>query len=500
MTLTQKVAGGAIWLTVARIAGQVLGLASTVIVARFILPADYGVFAAAMSVLALASIFAELPVGQAIIHLRDVNEDDYDTAFTIGVLRGLFVALLMAILAWPLAAFLNDMRIAPVTLALGGYVLLLGLRNPRFEIFAKELKFSREAVLIVAMKVIGLIATVAAVVTLQSYWALVIGITATALAQVVITFAMRPVWPRLTLKAFRRLFGFSIWIAGSTVLGQIYQLVDTLSLGRIAGSAALGAYSIGNLLSMRIAELAAAPASRSLFAAFAQIQGDLGRVRMAYLNAMSFMTFLLIPVTITLVWFSRPIVFIVLGPEWDSAVLVVQLLCVVVLSQAIYTPLRSMLMGLGHVRTLFYRSLFFLFGYIPVIILATLSHGLAGLMVVKAVAIGGLTLVDMFIVRHTLGATLLAQARAAERPVLAGLVLMGVYALLDGQVPTGHGVFSVGIPLALVCSAGGLAYLATVLLLWSLGGRRDGLETRLLALAGTAVAMLRRSAAGRRAG
>ncbi|MEL7480009.1 MAG: oligosaccharide flippase family protein, partial [Pseudomonadota bacterium] len=274
MTLTRKVADGAIWLAAARIGGQIFGLASTIVVARFILPDDYGVFAAAMSVLMMASVFAELPVSQAIIHLRDIREEDYDTAFTIGVLRGLVIALLMCALAWPLAAFMNDMRIAPVTAALGGYVALLGLRNPRLEVFAREMDFTRESFVEVASKFASFVAAAICAVLLKNYWALVFGISAAALVQVGLSYAVKPVIPRLTLASFNRLFSYSIWMAGFSIMGQVYQLIDTLALGRLRGSAVLGTYSIGGLLSARISEVVAIPASRSLFAAFSSIQTE----------------------------------------------------------------------------------------------------------------------------------------------------------------------------------------------------------------------------------
>ncbi len=491
MSLSQKVAGGTVWLAASRMGGQVFGLASTIIVARFLLPDDYGVFAAAMSLLVLVSVFAELPVGQAIIQLRTLEHDDYDTAFTISLLRGLIVAALLIALAVPLASFMRDPRIAPVTAALALYVFILGVRNPRLESFARDLDFSREAAVELGSKFVAFAAAAGFVIALGSYWALVWGMTAGALAQAILSYAFRPSMPRLTLKSFRRLFGYSAWMAGTSILGRLYQLVDTLSLGRISGGTALGVYSIGTLLTTRVTDVIAMPASRSLFAAFSQIQADRERVQRAFLSSMALMAALVVPVVIVLTWFAEPVVLVLLGPQWSGAVIAVQWLAAIIISTIVFTPMQAMLMGLGHMRLLFLRSLAFVVLYLPVAVLAVMNGGLDGLLAVKCAMIGALTLADCLIVRKVLGLGFAAQGRTVMRPVMAGSVMALVFLLLGRLVPAGDAVFGVGLPLAAVCATGGLAYLAVLLGLWHLAGRPDGIEAKVLGLAGTALAMVR---------
>ncbi|MEM6898686.1 MAG: lipopolysaccharide biosynthesis protein [Pseudomonadota bacterium] len=484
MSLTRQVVGGAIWLAAARIGGQVFGLASTIIVARFILPDDYGVFAAAMSILMLASVFADLPVSQAIIHLRDIREDDYDTAFTIGLLRGLIVATVMLCLAWPFAHFMNDDRIAPVTVALGGYIALTGLRNPRMDAFAREMDFSKEALVEVIAKFASFVAAAIFASILKNYWALVLSIMAMAAVQVALSYVLRPVSPRLTLASFRRLFGYSIWMAGFSVMSQIYQLIDTMALGRIRGSAVLGTYSIGSLLSSRVSDVVALPVSRSLFAAFSSIQAEKERLQRAFLQSMAFMATMLAPLLLSLIWFAEPFVLVVLGEKWQSATVVVQFLALVMVSHIVFTPMLAALMGLGHTRTLFIRSACFVFVYAPVAVLSVVKYGLEGLIIAKAIMILGLTLVDCAIIRHALDLGFVRQMKTVMRPVLSAISMAIVFMLTDGWVPAGAEVIYVGSRLATVCLAGGVAYGCTLMGVWHLSGQPDGPEKKLIMLFG----------------
>lgn len=482
MTLTQQVARGAVWMTVARIGGQVFGLASTIVVARFITPDDYGVFAAAMGLMTLVSIFAELPVSQAIIHLRHVDDDDYDTAFTIGVLRGVVLAALMVALAVPLAAFMKDDRIAPVMAALGIYVFLLGLRNARMDMYIREMNFSRDAWMELGSKFASLVFAATFAVLLRSYWAMVISMCAAAAAQVILSHWFKPKMPRLTLKSFNRIFSYSIWIAGGTILGQIYRFIDTLTLGRIAGTTTLGVFSIGQLLSTRIGEAITAPARRPLFAAFSQLQAERERARNAFLQSISLMAFLVVPVTVTLLLMAEPIVLILLGPKWASAVVVVQVIAGILLSQIIFIPLQALLMGLGHTRTLFLRGLGLTALYLPLAIWAVTNHDLIGLLIAKVGLMSFVMIADVLIARYAINLSIRQQLLAIYRPLLAGAIMVGVYLLCRDWVPEGHHIFAVGIPLGLVCSLAGLAYILVYGLLWILAGKPDGIERKGVAL------------------
>lgn len=499
MTLGHKIAKGAAWLFAARAAGQVLGLASTVVVARFITPESYGVFAAAMGLLIMVSVFAEFPVGQAIIQLQDATEEDYDTAFTISILRGGLIALFLLVFAPLLASILRDGRVAPVVAAMAGYVFILGLRNPRLEWFARNMDFSRECYLEVGSKFIQFAAATVFAVLLQSYWALVIAITASAAAQVFISYAVRPHLPRITLRSFRRLFGYSIWMAGSSIMGQLYQLIDTLTLGRYVGTASLGAYSIGGLLPTRISELLAVPASRPLFAAVSQIQTETARLANAVLISISLTSFFIIPIAVTLTLLAEPIILLLMGPQWGPAVIVTQALALIALSLIAFTPLQAVLMGTGRTRMLFLRALIFVILYLPVTLWAVIEHGLPGLLAVKLVMVFATAVIDLILLRHVTGARLRMQAAAMVRPTIGGLAMAAVYLLLAPFVPSEGHFLAIAIPLVFVATVGSTVHLLVVIAVWRLAGSPPGAEQKIIDLAQKVTQTVKLKVASRKA-
>ena len=101
--LARQVVNGVSLLLGGRIFANALGFVSTIVVARLLVPADFGLVALATSLLAIVSSLVELPTGTALIQLKDLNDNDFDTAWTLGILKGLAVCSMM-LLARSLAA------------------------------------------------------------------------------------------------------------------------------------------------------------------------------------------------------------------------------------------------------------------------------------------------------------------------------------------------------------------------------------------------------------
>jgi len=142
---TRKILSGTYWLLAGRLVSNAIGLASTLIAARFLLPDDFGLVAIAMGVFGIAGALVELPVGIALVQLETATKADYNTAWTINVIRGGLVAALMAVSGWPVSIIYDDPRLITVILALALYPALLGLRNSWFEAYTRDMDFRWEA-------------------------------------------------------------------------------------------------------------------------------------------------------------------------------------------------------------------------------------------------------------------------------------------------------------------------------------------------------------------
>ena len=176
---TRRFVLGAGWVYAYRWLERLLDFVAIVVLARLLAPDDFGLVAIAASFATIVEGLSAFDVDKALIRSRDDDRALFDTAWTLSVLRGLLAALAM----WGVAPWVGDARMADVLRVLAVVPILNGLRNPRFVTFERDLVYSKLAVLTVTAKVLSVGATLALAVVVRSYWALVVGQLAYALAQ-----------------------------------------------------------------------------------------------------------------------------------------------------------------------------------------------------------------------------------------------------------------------------------------------------------------------------
>ncbi|MGD6613481.1 oligosaccharide flippase family protein, partial [Xanthomonas citri pv. citri] len=109
--LTLKTLRGAGWSVAARTLARVIDLATLLLLARLLTPADFGLTAIAVSLVAIVEMVLEVPLVQALMRLQKIETSHLDTAFTLGLLRGGVIAILMMLAAWPMAHIYDDSRL-----------------------------------------------------------------------------------------------------------------------------------------------------------------------------------------------------------------------------------------------------------------------------------------------------------------------------------------------------------------------------------------------------
>ena len=127
-----------------RWAMRALGLFSTVIVARILSPEDFGVVAIALIAVGLLETVAYLGVDLSLIKDQSAGRDEFDTAWTIQLLQGGLIALLLFACSPLAASFFNEPRAQAVIAWLALRPILEGFQNIGLVTFRRDLKFSQE--------------------------------------------------------------------------------------------------------------------------------------------------------------------------------------------------------------------------------------------------------------------------------------------------------------------------------------------------------------------
>ena len=136
-------ASGAAWMILVRLLDRSIGLVSTLILARLLVPADFGLVAMATAIGALLDILGGFSFDMALIQNPGAKRSHYDTVWTFNVLFGAFCAVAFIAIAAPAARFYNEGKLENVMYVLAIGYLLNGFSNIGTVDFRKELEFER---------------------------------------------------------------------------------------------------------------------------------------------------------------------------------------------------------------------------------------------------------------------------------------------------------------------------------------------------------------------
>ncbi len=160
---------GAVWLSGARLASNLLATIGTLVLARLLLPSDFGLVALGTTTLSILTSITNISLSEALVQHRDPSQHHFHTAWTLNLLRGVLIGSVFALIAVPVARFYGDYRLENIMFALSGSAILNGLENPRAIMLTKQLIFWQQFMLQVSQKLVALIASVSIALIYHSY-------------------------------------------------------------------------------------------------------------------------------------------------------------------------------------------------------------------------------------------------------------------------------------------------------------------------------------------
>jgi len=323
------VRGGA-WVFGLRVASRLLRLARSIVLARLLEPKDFGVFGIGLLAAAAIETLTRTGFQAALVQKRKGTEKYLDTAWTIEVFRGLFLAAIGIIFARPIANFFNAPAAMRILQAVAISMAVRGFVNIGVVYFRKELQFHKTFLLEATSAVADFVVAVAFGVIFHSVWALVFGLLARNLIYVCISYLVHPYRPRLrfNLEQFRELFRFGKWVLASSVLIFLSNHADNAITGKLLGMTALGLYQMAFRLSNPMATEITHLISQVTFPAYSKLQHNRPRLRKAYFEVLDATCSICVPLAALIILFSPDLVPLVLGSKWEPLIRPLQILSV----------------------------------------------------------------------------------------------------------------------------------------------------------------------------
>jgi lipopolysaccharide exporter len=485
-SLTGRIATSTGWIVAWRFATRNLGLLSTLILVRLLDPSDFGLVALGTAFAATVDALSAFGVQDALMRLASPTRDSYDTAFGLGVLRGLLTTAIIVAGAWPAAAFFNEPRLGVVLLALAAGTLISSFENIGTVDFRRDMAFRKEFQLQVLSRVIGVALTIAVALIWHNYWALIGGNLVTRVARLAQSYIMSRYRPRFTLTAWRELIGFSLWNWAGTVLGQVRDRAESFVIGRALTTTDVALFSVGQEIgSLPVTEVAE-PLHRALFSAFVLLNNAGEKPRKLYLDTMEAGFLIILPAGVGISLVADPLVHLMLGERWLAAIPIVQIMAAVSTISVFRLVSDAFYSAAGNLRLTFAMTAISAVVRVPLLLVLVSWYGLTG----AAIALGIASLIDQLLyLAATLPRLGIAAHELAGRLWRATGACLAMVACLSAigmawTSTTEAAIWRQTLDLLGRSATGAIIYALALTVLWLAAGRPDGAERYLARIAG----------------
>ena len=321
-SLTDKTLSGVNWSFANTYSNAVVTTITGIILARLLMPKDFGLIGMVFIFTGLANLFSTLGMGKSIIRIKNPNEDHIKTATTVTITSSILIFAIFYMFAPAISNFYNEPRLISILRVLAVIFILKGISTVSYAQIMKQLDFKTIMLInISASAIYGLVSATLAIIG-WGVWSLVYGMLASQFLSLLLSVYKFPVKlkPSLKKKEFKELAGFGSGISLSNILFYGSSNVDYLIIGKYMTPYALGLYTRAfNLVSNTMNQITGG-IYNVLFPAFAAVQDEKERLRKAYLRTVQTVSYILFPILFTLVITGDYVIKGLYGLKWTGAV------------------------------------------------------------------------------------------------------------------------------------------------------------------------------------
>jgi O-antigen/teichoic acid export membrane protein len=461
MSNSRTTARGAAWAIGSRVIAQGAQFAIGLVLARLLLPSDFGLAASVYAITGLALIFLDLGLGSAIVRWEDPSQVELSTVFWLNVVNGVFFELIVIAISPALADFYGQpvlRSLAPVA----GLSFLFTVGVVHQALLSRAMRFRTISLISGGGGIVGSIATLLLALVGLGPMALVIGPVISCFTTSVAMVAASRWRPGLTIElhAVRKVWAFSSGVLGAQSIEYVSQNLDTVLLGRFSGPTVLGFYNKGfSLMLLPVNQITGALGS-VVFPMLVRSNTDRGRLMLAYERCAHVIFAMIAPMLVVMVVVAPDLVPVLWGANWTGTVEPLRWLCIAGLARVTTLSTAWLLQVVGRTGVMFQLAV-----AEAVLTVAGICAGIAGgaTGVAMGVALAGLVYlpINVMVCYRVLGAsagTLWSRlGRVGGCLVVVGAVTVALQIALAGQD---------AVLRLIVCVAGGtIAYAAAVLAL-----------------------------------
>lgn len=320
--IKQQMKIGVLWTAVDRYTNLFVTLIISMVLARMLTPAEFGIVATASVLMAFLTIMVNFGLGPAIIQRKDLSQDDLNHLFTFSFYLGIGLGCLSFASSWIVADFYEDPLLIPVVQILSLGLFLSSINMVPAALMSKYLRFKEMATRSIVFNVFfGIVGIIAAFFGA--------GVYALVCPQIISSFCTflynNHFYPvrlikHFSLKPVKKVFNYSFFVFVNNIINYFSRNLDKLIIGKVLSQDALGYYDKSYRLMQMPLSYISTIVSPVMQPVMSSLQNDFGEMAKKYTIIIKYIASLAFPIAVILFFTADDIIYVMFGAQWLPSV------------------------------------------------------------------------------------------------------------------------------------------------------------------------------------
>lgn len=349
---------------------KTLGLISSIILARLLTPADFGLVAICMLVIYFFDLFSTLGTKTYILSLPEITEEDINSAWTLDFLVKSIIAFFVLLTSGYIAEFFDQPSLTTPIAICALIPLIAGFENPKLNILRRNLEYKIIFRIDVIAKIFSFIVTVSLAYILKNYWALIYGSVVSTILITSLGYILCPYKPKFCSSKFKEQWSFSKWVFLKGFVGYGRAKTDTFILGKFFSLSHLGLFNIAKEFALLTYEQIALPVCEIVVSGIRELGVESKELPHTVELYLAIFVSVILPATVGISFLSNEIILTLLGEQWREAGELLKVLSFLGFCAAVTAILVAVLSALRKVKLLFSLEMFLAVVFISILFMS----------------------------------------------------------------------------------------------------------------------------------
>lgn len=426
-----------IWTTIQRFAGMGISFISSIILARLLMPEDYGAIGMLTIFMLVAQSFLDSGFGAALIQKKRPTQEDYSTVFWFNLAMSIVLYMILYVSAPFIASFYRMSVLCDVLRVQALVLIISALTIVQANQLRKTFQFRKIAIVTLFTSVVSLAVTIWMAYSGYGVWSLVVQGILNSLIPSIIYWFTNKWYPRLlfSINSFKELFSFGGYMFLVHLINEFCNNIQGLLIGRFFDAATMGYYSKARGTEKLASNTITEALKQVTFPLYAELQNDKERLIVAIKKITQIISFFTFPLMLLLIVLAKPLFILLYSDRWIDSIPYFQILCLAGIPACLQSVNLQAIAAIGKSKVSFEWTLIKRGIGIFLMICGLYIWGMWGLLVGMVLSIWIMYLINVYLVAKYIGYNLIQQLLdllpTFSVSILSCIVALSVKLLID---------------------------------------------------------------------